>query len=195
MRLFHGSNIDGINILEPHLADHDRPYIYLSTNKIVAGFYMVNAVERPYYWFPYTINKHGIPVYDELYPNALQEVSIGREGFIYEVEVVSDQFIPHSQIPWVKLGTCPISVTCCEYIPDAWEWFLQEETKNNLIIRHFGTFTQKEMDQYYALIVRYLIQKNMIATPDSSYARFIKLKFPWVWEIYEKTSLSENQLD
>jgi hypothetical protein len=36
---------------------------------------MVNAVKRPYYWFPYGFNDQGIPVYEELYPNALKEVS------------------------------------------------------------------------------------------------------------------------
>ena len=47
MILYHGSNTFGIKTLEPHLADHEKPYIYMSTLEIVAGFYMVNAVERP----------------------------------------------------------------------------------------------------------------------------------------------------
>ena len=46
MRLFHGSNTPGIRVLEPRQADHDRPYIYLTTIDVVAAFYLCNAVER-----------------------------------------------------------------------------------------------------------------------------------------------------
>lgn len=195
MQFFHGSNTGGINILEPRLADHERPYIYLTTNKIVAAFYMVNAVERPYYWFPYYINKDGIPVYDELYPNALQEESRGIEGFIYEVEASAEQYLPHSQIPWVKLGTCQIPVTHCEHIPDAWDWFSRGEAERRLIIRRYETFDKKELDLYSSLIIVYLNKSNMITTPDSSYARFIKQKFPQVWENYERDCQAESSQD
>jgi hypothetical protein len=34
-------------------ADHDRPYVYLTTIEQVAALYLCNAVERPYYWFQY----------------------------------------------------------------------------------------------------------------------------------------------
>jgi len=30
----------------------------------------------------------------------------------------------------------------------------------------------------------YLKEKDMIKTPDCSYARFVREKFPWVWEWY-----------
>ena len=44
MQLFHGSRTGGIEILEPRQADHDRPYVYMTTNRIVALFYLCNAV-------------------------------------------------------------------------------------------------------------------------------------------------------
>ncbi len=48
------------------------------------AFYLCNAVERPYYWFPYGFeNDSDISVYHELYPNALREVSEGVNGYIY----------------------------------------------------------------------------------------------------------------
>ena len=49
MKLFHGSRTVGIKVLEPRLADHDRPYVYMTTNEIVAAFYLCNAVVKPYY--------------------------------------------------------------------------------------------------------------------------------------------------
>jgi hypothetical protein len=81
LKLYHGTSIGGLRSLKPHQADHDQPYIYLSLLKAVASFYMVNAVERPYYWFPYGFTELGIPIYEELYPNALKEISANRLGF------------------------------------------------------------------------------------------------------------------
>jgi len=34
MKLYHGSNTGGIKILEPRLADHDRPYLAFHICKI-----------------------------------------------------------------------------------------------------------------------------------------------------------------
>lgn len=91
MRFYHGSNTGGIQVLEPRLADHGRPYVYLTANEAVAAIYLCNAVEKPYYWFPYGFCAGtDIPVYHELYPNALREVSEGVSGYLYEVEVEED---------------------------------------------------------------------------------------------------------
>lgn len=57
MTLYHGSNTGNIQILEPRLADHDKPYIYMTTIDVVAAFYLCNAVEKPFYWFPYGFEK------------------------------------------------------------------------------------------------------------------------------------------
>ncbi|RHA51985.1 GNAT family N-acetyltransferase [Eubacterium ventriosum] len=46
MKLFHGSNIGGIKILEPQLADHDRPYIYMATIEVVEFFYNLHSKEN-----------------------------------------------------------------------------------------------------------------------------------------------------
>lgn len=83
MLLYHGSNTPDIKILKPRQADHDRPYLYMTTIKIVAGFYLINTVERPYYWFPYGFEKDGTVHYQEWYPNALREAAEGKKGYIY----------------------------------------------------------------------------------------------------------------
>ena len=57
MRLYHGSNILGLDVLKPRVADHERPYVYMTTIDTVAALYLCNAVEKPYYWFPYGFDK------------------------------------------------------------------------------------------------------------------------------------------
>lgn len=184
MRLFHGSRIGGIQILEPRLADHDRPYVYMTTNKIVALFYLCNAVEKPYYWFPYGFNKDGIPVYHEVYPNALREVSEGVCGYIYEVEAEESQVIPFKNIPVARLATQPIPVAKCTLVPDAYALLMQYASERKLCVDRFEDKTPEQLDWWYTGLCGELARKNMKDIPDCSYAQFIQKKLPQVWERY-----------
>ena len=185
MKLFHGSSVGNIHTLEPRLADHERPYIYLSENDVVASFYIVNAVERPYYWFPYGFSRNKIPIYHELYPNALREVAEGHTGFLYQVDAGQNQVTPFLDIPGAWLGTEAISVIRSIFISNAYDYFLDLESQNRLIIWRFDHWAPEQLTQWYDKIVDYLEKKNMIATPGCSYAMFIKDKLPQVWGNYE----------
>lgn len=101
MILFHGSKTGGIKILEPHQADHDRPYIYLTTIDVVAAFYLCNAVQKPYYWFPYGFENGNmdIPVYNELYPDALREVSEGIPAIFIKQTLKKIRLYPLKTFP------------------------------------------------------------------------------------------------
>lgn len=185
MILYHGSSIANIKILKPKQADHDRPYVYMTTIDVVAAFYLCNAVERPYYWFPYGFEGGGdVPIYHELYPNALREVSEGVSGFIYEVIAEEDQVIPFKNIPCARLATEPIVVTNCVQVENAYDLFMEYVRQGKMKVGRFEDKPQRQLDWWYDCCVEYLNEKNMIETPDCSYARFIKEKLPQVWEKY-----------
>lgn len=186
MQLYHGSSKGNLKFLKPHLADHDQPYIYLSLIKSVAAFYMVNAVKRPYYWFPYGFNDQGIPVYEELYPNALKEVSSKKRGFIYSVHAQEDDVAAFNNIPNSRISTKEMKVFACTEISDCYEYFLSEQEKGNLKINQFSKKSEAELERWYELILSYLNDKNFIQKPNCSYSLFIKEKFPSVWMKYEK---------
>lgn len=186
MILYHGSNISGIKVLEPKLADHDRPYVYMTTIEIVAGFYLVNAVERPYYWFPYGFDKEGNVVYHELYPNALREVSEGRSGTIYIVDADEKDVIPFKNIPCARLGIVPMKVISYTKIDDCYKWLLEKAREGKFKICKYEDKTKQQMQGFYNMIYSYIKEKNMITIPDCSYARFVREKFPNVWEDYMK---------
>lgn len=187
MKLYHGSNIGGIAVLEPHQADHDRPYVYMTTIEVVSAFYLCNAVEKPYYWFPYGFEKDSdIPIYHELYPNALKEVSLGVSGYIYEVEAEENQIIPFKNIPCARLATEPIKVVGFKKIDNAYDLFMSYVEQGLMKIGRFEDKTEQELNWWYSSLIGYLKEKNMIDTPDCSYAMFVKKKFPQVWENYIK---------
>lgn len=195
MRLYHGSTTGGLNILEPRLADHDRPYIYLSTSDVVASFYIVNAVERPYYWFPYGFSRERIPVYHELYPDAMREVSEGKQGFLYEVETEESQLKPFLKIPGAWLGTSPLQVVHCIEIPEAYEWFLRLEVEKRLIIWGFENWQPDQLEWWYKATLEYLREKEMIHNSECSYALFVQQKLPRVWEKYVLSCRDNSELN
>ena len=187
MILYHGSNTQNIDVLQPNLADHDRPYVYMSTLEVVAAFYLCNAVERPYYWFPYGFDKEtGVPVYHELYPNALKEVSDGVSGSIYTVECGEDEVLPFKNIPVARLATQPMKVLKETKVENAYDLFMQYVAEGKMKIGRFEYKTEKAIANWHGMILSYVKEKDMIKTPDCSYALFVKDKFPSVWRQYEK---------
>ncbi len=185
MTLYHGSNTANIKVLRPNRADHDRPYVYMTTMDVVAIFYLCNAVERPYYWFPYGFeNGSNIPVYHELYPNALKEVSEGVSGYIYEVLAEENQVIPFQNIPCARLVTEPIEVTKCVRVENAYHLFMEYVKQGKMKISYFEDKSERQLEWWYSRCAEYLEEKHMIETPDCSYASFIKSKLPQVWERY-----------
>ena len=187
MILYHGSNTANIQVLQPHLADHDRPYIYMSTLEVVAAFYMCNAVERPYYWFPYGFDKEtGVPVYHELYPNALKEVSDGVSGSIYIVDADEDSILPFKNIPVARLATQPVKVLKEIKVENAYDLFMQYVAEGKMKIGRFEDKTENAIANWHSMVLSYIREKDMIKTPDCSYALFVKEKFPSVCRQYEK---------
>ena len=187
MILYHGSNTANIQVLQPHLADHDRPYIYMSTLEVVAAFYMCNAVERPYYWFPYGFDKEtGVPVYHELYPDALKEVSNGVSGSIYIVDADEDSILPFKNIPVARLATQPVKVLKEIKVENAYDLFMQYVAEGKMKIGRFEDKTEKAIANWHSMVLSYIKEKDVVKTPDCSYALFVKEKFPSVWRQYEK---------
>ncbi len=157
----------------------------MTTIDVVAAFYLCNAVEKPFYWFPYGFEKNSsIPIYHELYPSALKEVSDGVSGYLYEVNAEENQVIPFKNIPCARLATSPLPVVNCVRIENAYDLFMDYVAQGKMRIGHFHEKTEKQLAWWYSGLVDYLKEKDMIQIPDCSYARFIRDKFPQVWEKY-----------
>lgn len=171
--------------LKPNLADHDRPYVYLTTIDVVAAFYLCNAVERPYYWFPYGFDG-GIPVYNELYPNALREVSEGVSGCVYTVQASESDVIPFANIPCARLATAPVAVSECLSVDNAYALLMEYVRSGKMKIGRFEDKSAEELEMFYKMVIGVMREKKMQNIPDCSYARFVRTKLPSVWERFLK---------
>ena len=186
MRLYHGSNVLGLDVLEPRIADHDRPYVYMTTIDTVAALYLCNAVERPYYWFTYGFDETGnIPVYHELYPNALWEVSEGISGCIYVVDADEKQFIPFKNIPCARLGITSMEVIDRIIVDDAYAFLNDYISQGKLKVSRYEDKTPAQLSNWYKMIADHMREKNMLEMPECSYVKFVREKIPRVWEMRE----------
>lgn len=191
MKLYHGSNTDGIQVLEPRLADHGRPYLYLTTLQEVAGIYLTDGGERPCYWFPYGYTEDGRAVYHELWPGGLRETAEGRSGWIYEVEAEEGNLLPLSGNPKARLSADPLPVTGAEYVPDAYVWLLEAERQGRMVLRRYEQFSPEQLAWWYKSILAEAKKKCALAVPEQPFARLVREKFPQVWEELEKSALRD----
>lgn len=192
MTLYHGSPAAGITLLEPRTADHGKPYIYLSVSRTAAGLYLANAVEKPYYWFPYGFDGRGRVEYHELYPHALDEVYSGQSGYIYTVSAKESGLLTLNGIPHARLSEKPLPVSGCEEIPDCRVWLAEREKAGEFVLRRYEDKTPEQLSGWYKMLLGYIREKNMISSPECSYARFIREKFPFIWEEYVHSEIEEK---
>lgn len=155
--------------------------LYLTANAVVASFYMVKAVEPPYYWAPYGFDAEGIPVYHELYPDALHAVYAGKRGYLYRVEAAEEQIAPLQGIPGAYTAAVPFPVAGCEELPDVYEWLLRAEAEKLLCVGRFDEKTQEELSRWYEQIGAEARSLHLPQNPDCSYARFLRENIPQAW--------------
>ena len=182
MRLYHGSPTGNIKVLEPRVADHGSPYVYLSTRREVAAIYLTDGGQRPCYWFPYGYTREDKTIYFELWPDAIREVSQGRSGWIYSVEAEEDALLPFAANPKARLSDKPVPVAEAEYVPDVYEWLLEAERRGELVLRRYEDFTPEQLAWWHRDILDEAREKNIAAIPDHPYARLMQEKFPRLWE-------------
>ena len=181
MILYHGSSVPDLKELTPHISEHKKPYVYFSTNIVVAALYTVHRIERPYNWFTYGFNKDGIPVYTEYYPNGLADIYSGCCGYIYQcskAENMSDL----TNINGAYMCTDPIGVDKCIKLNDVYINLLEYEKDGKLIICRFKELSDKQRTNIANQIYQEILKYDLLSMPESNYSKFIRKRFPEVWE-------------
>lgn len=181
MNFYHGSRVQGLKGLLPFESEHKKPYIYFATNPVVALFYSVKAVEKPYNWFPYGFTNEGIPVYTEYYPNALADVYKGKIGYLYLCRNLENLKNP-TNINGAYVSEEPVVVTGCEEISDIYLKFLQYEKDGILIVKRYDGLSEKQKDNFENMIISEIKNFALIEKPQVSYAKFIREKMPNAWK-------------
>ncbi len=180
--LYHGSSTGGIQTLQPFTADHGKPYVYFSTSDVSAALYAARAIERPYYWVPYSYGTQGKITYTEVWRNALFEVFSGKTGYLYCCEADDKKLLRFPTHQSLRLSPEPVPVSRADKIDDLYAWLLQREREGKLIIQRYESLSPDQLSLWHGMVLEELIENFTATDPNNAYIRFVQEKLPAVWE-------------
>lgn len=181
---YHASPVRGIKVLEPRVSNHGVPLIYFSKKRENVLVYLSNAVEKycketdfaycgPWEkWGPYGFNPDGTQRIEEYYPNALADTYQGVSGYIYSAETITDSGFS-LQIPDAAASSQPVTVTRCEFIPDAYEAILAAEREGLITILRYEDSSPAQLEWNF----RTIREEYEAAADHPDYRHFIEGKF------------------
>lgn len=170
IKLYHGSSVEGLDTLTPHVSDHNESYVYFSSNPVVAMFYCVHILPQPYNFFPYGFDANSIPVYTEYYPNAAAQIYSGKRGFLYVCRK-SEELTNPTVIPCAFVSKQPIKVEERVEITDVYAKMLEYEQEGRLLIRRYQDLTDKQIQFFNSQMLQDIRKYKL--TLDNPYGKFI----------------------
>lgn len=181
MTLYHGSSVGGITELKPFLSEHQKPYVYLASNPVVALLYTVKPVPKPFSFYPYGFNGDKV-IYNEYYRDCFQEIYKGKKGFLYECDSPENTENP-TAINCAYTCEKPVKISGCTVIDDVYEKFMEYRERGLFEIRPFETIGQRELNFVYDDMRKTIMQHNLKAFPDNPMSQFIMAHFPEIWSV------------
>lgn len=180
MILYHGSSVGGLTQLEPSLSEHQKPYVYLASNPVVALLYTVKPVPKPFSFYPYGFRGEKV-IYSEYYPNCFEDIYKGKKGFLYVCDGVENAENP-TAINCAYTSKAPVRISSCLEIEDVFERFMQYKNDGLFEIKPFEAISKNELDFVYGDLKNTVLQYSLKSQPDNPMSRFIINHFPEVWE-------------
>ncbi|MGN0485613.1 MAG: hypothetical protein ACI4GB_00085 [Acutalibacteraceae bacterium] len=180
MIYYHGSAVAGIRVLTPVLSEHGKPYIYFSTNPVVALLYAVKPAPKPFSYYPYGFDQDGTPVYSEYFENAFRILYQGRKGYLYECENLPIVEQP-TNIPCAY--TCPVRVKVDRVteIPDLHDYFMNEIHNGKFRIKTRQEISEKEMKLVLDDMEKTVEEYSLRESPHHPMSQFTRQFFPEVF--------------
>ncbi len=176
MTYYHGSPIGGLKKLTPSLSEHDKPYIYFSTNPLIALLYAVKPVPKPFSFYPYGFDKDGNLVYSEYFQNAFYELYNGKTGYLYEVENLNSVQNP-TKINSVVVCENPVEITNVTKISDLYEYYLEQEKLGKFLIKKNNDISQEEMKFVLSEFKKDIEKYELFNYPENPMSIFLKKHF------------------
>lgn len=181
MILYHGSPIGGLTELKPFLSEHEKPYLYLAENPLVALLYAVKPVPKPFSFYPYGFGENGELLYAEYYENALADLYKGKRGFLYECRAERKRLEAPTKIRGVYTCAKAARVESVSEIPDLYAYYREREKTGAFRIRTRGEISEREMDFVREEMLGYVREYELKKHPDHEMSGFIRTRFPEVW--------------
>lgn len=181
MTLYHGSCVGGLTRLEPYLSEHKKPYVYFSSNPVVALLYAVKPVPKPFSFYPYGFDKDGAVIYSEYYKNAFEDIYAGKVAYLYECDDIDDAENP-THINCAYTVSRAVDISRVTEIKDCYAWFKEYEKQGLFRIKPFEDIYENEMKIVYEDFEKYMNDYDLKNYPENQMSIFIKTNFPYIWK-------------
>lgn len=142
MKLYRGTKIAGIKEMEPRLVNHDKPYVYATTDKIECILYSVKGGNLNYTNI-YGYDDDGKHCLIERKANVLEDI-FNNEGRYYILDDTT--FYKHSALGVGDneyVSEVPVKVKEEITIPNVWEYFKDLEKEGKLKIYRYPNRPKK----------------------------------------------------
>ena len=181
---YHASSVEGIELLEPRISNHDIPLIYFSEKRENVLVYLSNAIEKFcnetgfaysgiwHKWASYGFDNNGVLTLDEYYPNALLETYKGVSGYIYSAEHVNNSS-DNINVPYAVTSRESVEVSGCEFVEDAYDEIIKAEASGLIKITRFEEIS----DAKRKWIINTMKHEYEAAIDHPEYRYFIENKF------------------
>jgi len=185
MKFYHGSTVKGLTELRPDYAVNayiKDPLVYLTTSRQLALHYIWDVKRLGKIKMPMIdIRSDGTIVFQEMFPNALEYLYKGVDGYIYECD--GDCSLNSE----THINTCATSnkvvpITSFEYIEDVYEHILSYSENGKFVYERYEDLPQWRKDIIRGHITRFIKHHNLLDDPDHPSLEFIRKKFPRYWE-------------
>ncbi len=179
MILYHGSSVGNLIELNPFLSEHQKPYVYFSSNPVIALLHTVKPVPKPFSYYPYGFNEDKV-VYSEYYKNCFKDIYKGKTGFLYECENVKNITNP-TLIKYVYASESTVKISRCIKIDDVYEAFMKYKENGLFAIKSFEEISEKELNFAYDEIRKNMITHNLKKCIGNPMSQFIITHFSQIW--------------
>lgn len=181
MIFYHGSPVDGLSELKPFLSEHDKPYIYFSTEPLVALLYAVKPVPKPFSFYPYGFDKNGCVVYSEYFENAFNELYHGKTGYLYQCEDIKSAENP-TVINCAYVCTRPVKVDRLTVIPDLYTFYQEQADKDKFRVKPRCEISEKEMSYVLDELRNDAEKYKLSSNPRHPMSLFLQMHFSDLWD-------------
>jgi len=194
MILYHGTHIQGLEILKPFATRGNaisKSVVCLTPNPHISLFYIWS---RPYKWVAFNEDSNGRVVFTEQYDGMLFDFYNNISGSIYECDGSNPQ-IQQTHMEGVYTSEFPINIEKETVILNVYEEILRNEAKGNIIIRRYAQLSNEEKNSISQTLVRAIHMQKLLFASDKASKReqtnFVRSHFPQEWEIASKMSQQE----
>lgn len=170
--LYHGTNISGLNTIKANSKSHStgKSAAYFSEDRCYALICCRSKTEK---FVTMGVGADGKQHYFERFPNQLEILYKGKQGYIYYLES-TDGLTRTKGHTWESEYDVPVSQ--CEAVMDVYYEILREETKGNIVIHRYSEIEPSEQKMHANYIRDHILDEG------KEMAQFYYAHFSSLWD-------------